>query len=85
MRVTEKSLKRFKMRIRELTRRTRGRNITKIIEELRRYFAWLEGLLRPQPVSFYIQELDSWIRRKLRCDHWKKWGPVVTENSGAEV
>lgn len=37
IRVSEKSLKRFKMRIRELTQRTRGRSMRKIIEELRRY------------------------------------------------
>lgn len=36
-RLSEKSLKRFKMRVRELTRRTRGRTFQTIINELRLY------------------------------------------------
>ncbi len=70
VRVSEKSLKRFKMRIRELTRRTRGRTIRKIIEELRRYLlGWMAYYGFSQYRSIF-NELDSWIRRKLPCYHW---------------
>ena len=72
--VSEKSLKRFKMRIRELSRRTRGRNIRKIIGELRRYLlGWFAYYGKSEYRSLF-KELDSWIRRKLRCYHWKQWG-----------
>lgn len=74
VRVSEKSLRRFKQRIRELTRRTRGRNIRKVIEELRRYLlGWFAYYSYSQYRSIF-KELDSWIRRKLRCYHWKQWG-----------
>jgi RNA-directed DNA polymerase len=74
VRVSEKSLKRFKMRIRELTRRTRGRNIRKIIEELRRYLLGWFAYYGKSEFRSLFKELDSWIRRKLRCYHWKQWG-----------
>ncbi len=72
--VSEKSLKRFKMRIRELSRRTRGRNIRKIIEELRRYLLGWSAYYGKSQYRSLFKELDSWIRRKLRCYHWKQWG-----------
>ena len=74
IRVSEKSLKRFKLRIRELTRRTRGRNIRKIIEELRRYLLGWKAYYGLSQYRSIFKELDSWIRRKLRCYHWKQWG-----------
>ncbi len=74
IRVSEKSLKRFKMRIRELSRRTRGRNIRKIIEELRRYLLGWSAYYGKSQYRSLFKELDSWIRRKLRCYHWKQWG-----------
>jgi RNA-directed DNA polymerase len=72
--VSEKSLKRFKLRIRELTRRTRGRTIRKIIEELRRYLLGWKAYYGFSQYRSIFKELDSWIRRKLRCYHWKQWG-----------
>lgn len=74
IRVSEKSLKRFKQRIRELTRRTRGRTIRKIIEELRRYINGWKAYFGQSQYRSPFKELDSWIRRKLRCYHWKQWG-----------
>ncbi|MCH9008888.1 maturase [candidate division KSB1 bacterium] len=62
------------MRIRELSRRTRGHNIRKIIKELRRYLlGWFAYYGKSEYRSLF-KELDSWIRRKLRCYHWKQWG-----------
>lgn len=74
-RIAEESLERFKTRIRELTRRTRGRSIERLVKEdlapyLRgwgNYFGYCET-----PVVF--KKLDSWIRRRLRCYLWKQWG-----------
>jgi RNA-directed DNA polymerase len=72
--LSDKSLKRFKARVRELTRRTRGRNIGMIIKELRQYLlGWFAYYKYSQYRSLY-KELDSWIRRKLRCYLWKQWG-----------
>ncbi|MHC4072938.1 MAG: group II intron maturase-specific domain-containing protein [Planctomycetota bacterium] len=72
--LSEKSLKRFKARVRELTRRTRGRTLSKIIEELRVYLlGWVAyyGFIQNRSI---FKELDSWLHRKLRCYVWKQWG-----------
>jgi RNA-directed DNA polymerase len=74
IRVSEKSLERFKAQIRELTRRTRGRNIRKIIEELRKYLNGWKAYYGLSQYRSLFKELDSWIRRKLRCYLWKQWG-----------
>ena len=61
------SLKRFKTKVREITKRNRGRKITQIITELNRFLrGWLQyfKLIRGKKL---LNNLDGWIRRKLRC------------------
>lgn len=72
--LSEKSLKRFKSRVRELTRRTRGRTIKTIINELRLYLIGWSAYYGFVELRSVFKELDSWIRRKLRCYLWKQWG-----------
>ena len=69
-----KALKRFKVRIRELVYRTRGRNIRKIISELRIYLLGWIAYYGYVQIRSILKELDSWIRRRLRCYLWKQWG-----------
>jgi RNA-directed DNA polymerase len=73
-RVSEKSIKRFKMEIRRITRRTKGRTIKHIIRELRTYILGWRSYFNLNEVTHVFKELDSWIRRKLRCYILKQWG-----------
>jgi RNA-directed DNA polymerase len=73
-RLSNKALKQFKNRIKELTRRTRGRNIGTIVKELRRYLLGWSSYYGYIEIRSILKELDSWIRRKLRCYLWKQWG-----------
>jgi RNA-directed DNA polymerase len=73
-RLSDKALKSFKFRIRETTRRTRGRNLKVIIEELRKYLPGWSAYYGYIEYRSILKELDSWIRRKLRCYLWKQWG-----------
>lgn len=66
--------KRFKQRIREITHRTRGRRIDSIINELRQYMIGWYNYFRIIEVRSILKELDSWIKRRLRCYLWKQWG-----------
>lgn len=72
--VSKKSLKAFKAKVRELTGRTRGRPIRKIVSELRRYILGWRGYFGFAEVTSPLRDLDKWIRRRLRCYHWKQWG-----------
>jgi RNA-directed DNA polymerase len=74
IRVSGKSIKRFKTEIRRITRRTRGRTFRHIIYELRIYIMGWRSYYRLNVVKYIFKELDSWIRRRLRCYLLKQWG-----------
>jgi RNA-directed DNA polymerase len=74
LKVAPASVQRLKEKLREIFRRGRGRNLNKLIEEeltplLR---GWL-NYFRLAEVKGIFEELDSWIRRKLRNLIWRKW------------
>ena len=73
-RISDKSIKRFKNRVREITRRTRGRRIEKIVEDLRRFMQGWQAYFNFTQVRYILRELDSWVKRRLRCYLWKQWG-----------
>jgi len=72
--VSVETVKKFKDRIRQITGRTRGRNIGMIIKELNRYLKGWRAYFKEAEVKTVFKELDSWIKRRLRCYMWKQWG-----------
>ena len=72
--VSAKSLLAFKAKVRELTSRTRGRTMRQIMKELRTYLLGWRGYYGFAEVTSPLLDLDKWIRRRLRCYHWKQWG-----------
>lgn len=73
-RVAPQALQRFKARIRVYTSRTRGTSLTRMIRELRPYLVGWRNYFGFCEVRSILKELDSWIRRRLRCMQWKQWG-----------
>lgn len=72
LRVAPQSLEKFKKKIRELTKRNRGRKLASIILELNRYLnGWISYFRLSASISVF-SKLDSWIRRKLRCYRLKQ-------------
>ena len=72
--ISSKSIKRFKDRIREITCRVRGRRVEVIVKELRRFMLGWQAYFDITEVRSILKELDSWMRRRLRCYLWKQWG-----------
>ena len=72
-RIAPKALVRFKERIRELTRRTRGIGIEQMVEHLARYLTGWRGYFGFCQTPSVLAELDSWIQRRLRSVLWKQW------------
>jgi len=73
IRIHWKTIKRFKERVREITARRRGRNISQVIRELNtftrgwwNYYGITESYNRLRPLA-------HWIRRRLRAVIWKHW------------
>jgi RNA-directed DNA polymerase len=72
-RIAPKTILRFKERMRELTRRTRGISIEQMIEELRRYMIGWRGYFGFCETPSTLRDLEGWTRRRLRCVIWKQW------------
>jgi RNA-directed DNA polymerase len=72
-RIAPKAILRFKERVRELTSRTRGVSIERMVEELASYLrGWLSYFGRCQTPSV-LTALEQWLRRRLRSAIWKQW------------
>ena len=72
-RIAPQALARFKERVRETTRRTRGARLEKIVEELSRYLIGWRGYFGFCETPSVLRALDQWIRRRLRSIVWKQW------------
>jgi RNA-directed DNA polymerase len=73
-RVSAKALEACKHEVRKLTSRTRGVSLVRAVGELRRYLDGWHAYFGFAEASSSFKELDSWIRRRLRCYLWKQWG-----------
>jgi len=64
---------RFKAKLREIFRRGRGRNLRRVIAELNEATVGWVNYFRLAQVKGIFEDLDKWIRRKLRCILWRQW------------
>lgn len=68
------AVKRAKKRIREETgRKARGRNIVRVITDLNKFLRGWVDYYRLAQVKTVFDELDQWIRRRLRRLLWRQW------------
>jgi RNA-directed DNA polymerase len=72
-RIAPKALDRFKLRVRELTRRTRGVSLTQLMEQLAPYLIGWRGYFSFCQTPRVLSNLDAWIRRRLRMYLWRQW------------
>lgn len=70
--IAPESLQRFKDKVRVLTRRSRGRKLETIIEELNLLIRGWFNYFKMVAAKSIMQKLDAWIRRKLRCYRLKQ-------------
>jgi len=71
--IAPKSLVRFKARVREITRRTRGVTLEKMVNDLNLFLSGWHGYFGFCQTASVFRDFDSWIRRRLRCVIWKQW------------
>jgi RNA-directed DNA polymerase len=72
-RVAPQALARFKAKVRELTRRTRGQSLAQIVKELSAYLRGWRGYFGFCQTPSVLRTLDEWTRRRLRAIAWKQW------------
>jgi len=74
VRWTAKSQRKFKAKVRQITKRTRGHSPKSVIAELQSY---LRGSVNYYGLGIAFgeaRELDSWVRTRVRLYYWKQWG-----------
>jgi RNA-directed DNA polymerase len=77
-RIAPQAVHKFKEKIRELTCRKRGKSLPLIIQELAKYMkGWLNYFGYCETPSV-LNDLQKWVRRKLRCIVWKRWKSSTT-------
>ena len=68
------SVKRLKGKLKEIFRKGRGRNIERLIlEDLNPLLKGWVNYFSLSEVKRIFEDLDQWIRRKLRCMVWRQW------------
>jgi RNA-directed DNA polymerase len=72
-RIAPKAVLRYKAKVRELTRRTRGIKVEKMAEELGRYLRGWRGYFGHCQTPSVLRSLEEWTRRRLRSVIWKQW------------
>jgi len=74
IRVALKSLKRFRKHLKGLFRKGKGRNLTWFIrKDLNPVLRGWINYFRLSEVKGFAEELDQWLRRRLRLILWRQW------------
>ena len=72
-RVSAKAIGALKDRVRAITRRTGGRSIEQVVNELRMYLTGWKQYYRLAETPRIFTKLDEWLRHRLRAIHLKHW------------
>jgi RNA-directed DNA polymerase len=74
LKVAAESTRRLCEKVRQIIRRGRGRNLRRLIaEELNPLLRGWANYFRLAETKGVFEELDQWLRRKLRCIIWRQW------------
>lgn len=71
--IAKQALKKFRHRVVELTGRTRGISLERMIRELNEYLRGWVNYFGFCERHTDLRDLDGWIRRRLRSAVWKQW------------
>jgi len=72
-RISPEALQRFRRRVKELTRRTRGISVEQMVGPLTVYLRGWIGYYGFCETPSVLRRLDGWIGRRLRSVTWKQW------------
>jgi len=80
IRIHEKSIKRFKEKVREVTNRNKGISMSVRIQRLNQITMGWVNYFGLADARGRMQALDEWIRRRLRACIWKQWKKIKTRH-----
>ena len=71
--IAPESRTRLKQEVRRITKRNRGVAMQQVLAELGQYTDGWVGYFHVAKTPSVFQDLDQWLRRRLRCYQWKQW------------
>ena len=76
---SKESVSRFKVKVKALFRKGRGRNLAAFItESINPLLRGWGNYFKLSEVKDVFEELDKWVRRHLRCIRWRQWKCPLT-------
>ena len=78
IRLAPESTRRLKEKLRELTRRNRSMAMEDRIDRITRYLRGWMGYFALADAGQRLEDIDMWLRRRLRACKWKQWKRVRT-------
>lgn len=78
LKVAPEAVAHLKAKVKVILRRGRGCNLRQTINELTPLLRGWVNYFRLAEVKGILEELDGWIRRKLRCVLWRQWKRTYT-------
>ena len=73
IRVHRKSLQKAKQKLRELTRRSQGRNVRIVMAKVKEFIRGWIGYFYIADMKKTMQQWNEWLRRRIRMYIWKQW------------
>ena len=71
--IAAKAVMRLRSNLRQVFRRGRGRSIARVIAEMTPVLRGWVVYFRLSQVRIRLEELDKWLRHRLRCILWRQW------------
>jgi RNA-directed DNA polymerase len=78
LRIAPASVQKLMQKVRDLMRAGRGRSLARTIGDLNPLLRGWINYFRLTESKGVLEELDSWLRRRLRCLLWRQWKRPVT-------
>jgi len=73
LRIAKESVARLKREVRERLRRGRGQSLQAAVDNLSPLLRGWSNYFRLAEVKGVFEDLDQWLRRRLRCLLWRQW------------
>lgn len=80
IRIHEKSLVKFKKKLREITSRSNGMSIEQKVKKLNQCIIGWVNYFKVADMKVILGELDKWLRRRIRMCYWKNWKKIKTKH-----
>lgn len=80
LKIAENSLARLREKVRDIVVGNASRSLANTIEALNPVLRGWISYFRSTEVKGVLQDVDGWIRRKLRCLLWRQWKRPATRN-----